>query len=89
MGSLIKISDVYLHSNHLLAVALYLRDTKETDIIISVLERETKSEIIQKCYKVKQISNSEMRKHDSPHEGFCSQSQTLYSPRRKAKFNVA
>lgn len=29
-----------------------------------------------------------MRKHDSPHEGFCSQSQTLYSPRRKAKFNV-
>lgn len=30
-----------------------------------------------------------MRKQDSPHEGFCSPSQTPYSPAGKAEFNVA
>lgn len=36
-----------------------------------------------------QISDSWLRKQDSPHEGFCSLSQTPYSPGGKAEFNVA
>lgn len=37
----------------------------------------------------KQISDSWLRKQDSPHEGFCSPSQTPYSPTGREKFNVA
>lgn len=36
-----------------------------------------------------QISNSWLRKQDSPHEGFCSPSQTPYSPEGQGEFNVA
>lgn len=38
---------------------------------------------------MEQICDSWMRKQDSPHGGFCSQSQTPYSPVGKAEFNVA
>lgn len=36
-----------------------------------------------------QIATAGLRRQDSPHEGFCSPSQTLYSPKGQEEFNVA